>query len=173
MDAEGNLYVADNGNQTIRKIAPGGVVTTLAGLADVPGSNAGAATGEAARFNSPTGIAYDPRGFLYVADTYNHTIRRIAAGGVVTTYAGSAGLSGTADLAGIDALFTEVHENPDAAFVLGMIPHHQGAIDMSNVVLRYGADPEIRTLAEHVIADQKLEIDQMNAWIKANGISTP
>jgi hypothetical protein len=65
------------------------------------------------------------------------------------------------------------HEDPDAAFVLGMIPHHEGAIDMSNVVLKYGADAEIRTLAEHIIADQKLEIDQMNAWLVAKGIVAP
>ncbi len=54
-----------------------------------------------------------------------------------------------------------------------MIVHHQGAIDMSNVVLKYGADAEIRTLAEHIIADQKLEIDQMNAWLAAKGIVAP
>jgi hypothetical protein len=63
--------------------------------------------------------------------------------------------------------------DPDAAFVLGMIPHHQGAIDMSNVVLKYGADPEVRALAEHIIADQEPEIDQMNAWLAAKGIAAP
>ncbi|HZY69109.1 MAG TPA: DUF305 domain-containing protein [Devosia sp.] len=52
------------------------------------------------------------------------------------------------------------HADPDAAFVLGMIPHHQGAVDMSNVVLKYGADPEVKALAEHIIADQELEIDR-------------
>ena len=62
------------------------------------------------------------------------------------------------------------HADPDAAFVLGMIPHHQGAIDMSNVVLKYGADPEVKALAEHIIADQQPEIDQMNAWLTARNI---
>lgn len=52
-----------------------------------------------------------------------------------------------------------------------MIPHHQGAIDMSAVVLKYGADPEIKALAEHIIASQQPEIDQMNAWLKAKGLN--
>lgn len=65
------------------------------------------------------------------------------------------------------------HPDPDAAFVLGMIPHHQGAIDMSNVVLKYGADPEIRALAEHIIADQQPEIVQMNAWLAAKEFGAP
>lgn len=63
--------------------------------------------------------------------------------------------------------------DPDVAFVLGMIPHHQGAIDMSNVVLKYGSDPEIRVLAQHIINDQEPEIAQMNAWLAAKGITTP
>lgn len=66
-----------------------------------------------------------------------------------------------------------MHEDPDAAFVLGMIPHHQGAIDMSNVVLKYGDDAGIRTLAQHIIADQQLEIDQMKTWLAAKGIAAP
>ena len=93
VDSTGNVYVADTFNHTIRKITPGGVVTTLAGLAGNIGSADG--TGSAARFNSPRGVAVDSAGTVYVADTNNHTIRKITAGGVVTTLAGLPGSSGS------------------------------------------------------------------------------
>ena len=64
MDNAGNAYVADNGNQTIRKVTPGGVVTTLAGLAESWGSADG--TGSVARFYMPRGVAVDSAGNLYV-----------------------------------------------------------------------------------------------------------
>ena len=92
VDSAGKVYVADTNNHTIRRITAGGVVTTLAGL---PGSSGTTdATGNNARFNQPRGIAVDGAGVLYVADTNNHTIRKITAGAVVTTLAGLAGTSG-------------------------------------------------------------------------------
>ena len=86
-DAAGNVYVADSGNSTIRRIAPDGTVTTLAGLAGSSGTTDG--TGAAARFDSPAGIALGPDGDLYVADRNSHLVRRVTSAGVVTTYAGS------------------------------------------------------------------------------------
>jgi len=100
----GFLYVSDNGNHTIRKIeASTGTVTTLAGSAGTSGSDNG--QGSAARFNSPTGIACEG-GFIYVADSGNDTIRRIdPSTAEVTTIAGSAGISGSADGTGAEARF--------------------------------------------------------------------
>jgi FG-GAP-like repeat/NHL repeat len=96
VDAAGNLFVADSSNHTIRKITPDGVVTTIAGLANAQGSADG--TGTAARFSTlQGGMTMDNAGNLYVADTDNYTIRQITAAGVVSTYAGVTGVSGSAD----------------------------------------------------------------------------
>jgi serine/threonine protein kinase/streptogramin lyase len=102
-DAAGNLYVADAGNNTIRKITPVGVVTTLGGLANNSGSADGA--GSDARFWTPFGVAVDKTGNVYVADTLNDTIRKIAPNGIVSTLAGLARNPGSTDGVGIHARF--------------------------------------------------------------------
>jgi DNA-binding beta-propeller fold protein YncE len=81
VDGAGNVYVADPGDATIRKVTPAGVVTTLAGLVQfdqLGNSMAGSAdgTGSAARFQYPQGVAVDSSGTVYVADTGNYTIRK-------------------------------------------------------------------------------------------------
>lgn len=103
VDSAGNVYVADTNNSTIRKITPAGVVSTLAGTAGVTGSTD--ATGAAARFNSPRGIATDSAGNVYVGDTLNFTIRKITPKGEVTTLAGTAGIFGSTDGTGAAASF--------------------------------------------------------------------
>lgn len=99
-----NLYVADSGNHTLRKIVIStAAVTTIAGQATVPGSADG--TGTAATFNYPHGITTDGAN-LYVADRFNHTIRRLVlSSGAVSTIAGQAGVAGHADGTGAAATF--------------------------------------------------------------------
>jgi sugar lactone lactonase YvrE len=93
-DAAGNLYVADSHNFAIRKITPAGVVTTLAGNGTAGALNG---TGSAATFSRPIGITVDAAGNVYECDLDNHTIRKITAAGVVTTFAGTTGVSGATD----------------------------------------------------------------------------
>ena len=96
--------MADTNNHTIRKVVPSTrVVTTVAGLAGNLGSADG--LGSQGRFNFPSGVAVDPAGNLYVADTENHTIRQILPSGMVNTLAGLAGNSGGADGTGSTARF--------------------------------------------------------------------
>ena len=101
VDGSGNVYVADVENYCIRKITPGGAVSTLAG-SGTPGFADN--TGAAAQFAFPEGIALDVFGNIYVADKNNHRIRKVTPGGVVSTLAGT-GKPGYADGAGNTAQF--------------------------------------------------------------------
>ncbi|HXA14382.1 MAG TPA: protease pro-enzyme activation domain-containing protein [Opitutaceae bacterium] len=103
-NSSGNLYIGDTNNDTIRRITPAGVVTTLAGTEGVTGTANGNGL-SMALFNSPSGVATDSTGNIYVADTGNSTIRKITPGGTVTTLAGLGGIAGLLDGTGLNALF--------------------------------------------------------------------
>jgi sugar lactone lactonase YvrE len=125
---DGSIYVTDTANNTIRKITAAGVVTTLAGMAGGSGSTDG--QGAAARFNTPLGITFGSDGALYVADAGNHTIRRLALDGTVTTIAGTAGISGSTDGNGAAASFGDLE---------GLVGDSSGNLyiaDMSNNKIR-------------------------------------
>lgn len=103
VDSGGNLYVADSGNNAIRRVTPAGVVTTVAGLSGSSGALDGPVS--VARFNQPRGVSVDANGNLYVADFGNSVVRHITAGGIVTTLAGSAGIQGATNSVGSAARF--------------------------------------------------------------------
>ncbi len=103
IDTNGNVYVADNANHTLRKLSPSGMVTTVAGRTGKPGSANG--TGTNAFFYNPSGIALASNGILYVSDTGNNTIRSVSTSGVVSTLAGMAGQSGATNGTGALARF--------------------------------------------------------------------
>ncbi len=94
VDGLGNTYIADFGNNKIRKISASGAVTTYAGTGAAGGTNNAVAT--SATFNTPTGVAVDAIGNVYVADFFGNRIRKISPAGVVTTVAGN-GATGSSD----------------------------------------------------------------------------
>lgn len=101
VDNAGNIYVADSGNQVIRKIGTTGAVTTIAGKVKVAGTADGAAAD--ARFSGPSGIGIDAAGNVLIADTSNNTIRKLASTGFVTTIAGTSAGGGAEDGVGPNA----------------------------------------------------------------------
>ena len=103
VDAVGNIFVADHDMNVIRRIDTSGIIRTFAGSPGQVGSVDG--VGLDARFNAPAGIAVDPTGVVYVADSGNHTIRKISPVGIVTTFAGTAGMKGSTDGKGSTARF--------------------------------------------------------------------
>lgn len=103
IDPAGNLFVADTGNHAIRRVSPAGEVTTVAGVPGQFGSADGPAN--TARFALPSAVSVAPNGDLYVTDTGNHLVRRIAANGTVATVAGSPGATGGVNGQGAAARF--------------------------------------------------------------------
>jgi sugar lactone lactonase YvrE len=103
VDASGNLFVGDSSLNTIQEISPTGVVSLVAGSSGLGGSTDGTGTG--ALFNQPGGIVINSSGILFVADTGNSTIRQIAPGGIVTTFAGSVANKSYKDGTGTAAWF--------------------------------------------------------------------
>ncbi|NIJ55513.1 NHL repeat-containing protein [Dyadobacter arcticus] len=101
-DAAGNIYVADGGNNRVRKITPAGIVTTVAGDGTIGSRNG---PGENAQFNYPHGLVVDKAGNIYVADAGNNMIRKITPDGVVSTFAGS-GVEGLKNGIGAAAAFS-------------------------------------------------------------------
>jgi DNA-binding beta-propeller fold protein YncE len=140
VDRAGNAYIADTGNHVIRKVSPAGLVSTLAGLAGVPGTADG--VGEQARFDMPVGIAVDSAGVVYVVDEYDSTVRRITPDGAVTTLqTGSAQVANTAETA----------PNPGLNHPSGIAVDYSGNIYIAdtgnNTIRKIAPDGSLSTLA--------------------------
>ena len=87
-DTDGNLYIADTGNQRVRRITPGGIISTFAGTGTSGFSGDGGPAPQAS-FRSPTSVAFDPlTGDLYIMDSGNNRVRKVAPNGIITTVAG-------------------------------------------------------------------------------------
>jgi sugar lactone lactonase YvrE len=142
-DSAGNVYVADTGNNTIRKITPQGVVTTLAGTPGTVGTTDG--TGADARFNQPNGIAVNAAGMVFVADTDNHTIRQITPDGVVTTIVGHAGMAG-----GTDGTGTAVYLKFPNGLAIGPLDNNLYIADTGNHrIAQMSSGAVVTTVAGH------------------------
>jgi DNA-binding beta-propeller fold protein YncE len=138
IDDKGILYVADTGNDAVRRVDADGIVTTIAG-----GHGRGDRDGPlaAARFNGPLGVAVDLRGDVYVADTYNHRIRRIDASGTVTTIAG--GAPGFRDGPAAQARF-----DTPCSLAIGPDGSIWVADTRNRAIRRIGPDGNVSTLAQ-------------------------
>lgn len=140
VDHAGNVIVADSGNNTVRRIAPDGTVTTIAGDPDGGSDSAGYVDGSAttARFTRPSSVAMDAAGNILVADIT--TIRRITPDGTVTTLAGALGLTGSTDGVGTAARFLRPRIALDAAGNVLIS-------DENGIVRRMTPDGTVTTLA--------------------------
>lgn len=138
-DAAGNLYVADTDNHMIRKIAPNGTTTTVAGNG-LPGYQDGVGTG--AQFHQPTDVAVAADGTLYVADNENDCIRKISPDGEVSTFAGAPGNGGFADGQGASARFSS-----PTGVAIGSDGHVYVADTKNNRIRHIDADGVVTTVA--------------------------
>lgn len=136
----GVLTVADTANATIRQVTAAGVVTTLAGSTSGRGNTDG--TGTAATFGMPIGIAGDSSGNFYIADATNHTIRQMTSANVVSTYAGSAGNSGSADGSRTTARF-----NYPTGVAVDASGNVYVADTTNNLIRKISSDGTVSTLA--------------------------
>jgi len=162
IDGSDNLYVAEYMNHAIRKITPHGVVSTLAGLAGTSGTVDG--QGSTARFSNPIGLAMDKSGNLFVADSSNYKIRKIAPAGIVTTIAGS-GTYGSTDGAAATATF----QKP-----FGIAVDDSGTLfvtDFSAQTIRKISNGIVSTLAG--TAGSKDVVDGLGAAASFSGPSLP
>jgi uncharacterized protein (TIGR03437 family) len=113
IDAAGNLFISDSGNQVIRKVNTSGIITTVAGNGS-PGFSGDGGPATSAQLNNPGGVAVDSAGNLYIADASNSRVRKVNPAGIISTYAGNGNVKYSGD--GVQAPTTAV-DRPEAVAV--------------------------------------------------------
>jgi len=115
LDANGNLYLADDANLRVRRIGADGIITTVAGRGGFLAFSGDGGPAVDADLNRPRGVAVGPEGSIYIADTFNHRVRRVGPDGIITTVAGN----GIADYSGDGGPATEASLNRPYAVAVG------------------------------------------------------
>ncbi len=145
VDAAGNLYIADTSDNEIRQVTPAGTITTVAGIGTAGYSgDGGPATG--AQLSSPGSVALDAAGNLYIGDTGNNRIRRVAADGTIATVAGT----GTAGYTGDGGPATSAQLRSPAGVALDAQGNLYIADALNSAIRKVAADGTITTLASNL-----------------------
>ncbi len=140
VDAAGNVYVADTANHRVRKISSQGIITTIAGSDTAAGDGGPAAN---ALLFEPSGVAFDASGALYIADTFNNRVRKIASDGIITTFAGT----GSPGYSGDNRSATQAQLNQPNGLSFDNAGNLYIADTANNVVRRVNASGTITTVA--------------------------
>ncbi len=139
---DGSIYIPDRDNHQIRRVRPDGIISTVAGTG-VQGFSGDGAPAIAARLNYPESVALGPDGSLYIADVFNHCVRRVGTDGIITTVAGTT----TPGFGGDGGLATQAQLNTPDSVILGTDGSLYISDNRNNRVRRVGPDGIISTVA--------------------------
>ena len=137
-DSAGNLYIADNNNNRVRKVSPGGIITSVAGTGSGTYAGDGGAATNASLYR-PNNLAFDRFGNLYVADIFNNRIRKIDMNGIITTFAGTGGSSyggdgGAATNAGLFYPADMAFDSTDNMYIADLINNRIRKVDTNGII---------------------------------------